>query len=272
MAVKFAKLNTTAQMAKAIAKSGAISSGLDEVRRYYGGPEFRSLALEYLFSSNVFPLGIIAQIFGPEGSGKSTIAVDLLNRLFMREGGDAHLIDTEQKINEALMRGLIDAEALEEDRFAVTRAPTLERAQSTLLTLSKEINAKTHGKGRDENPHMLGVALDSFRVASETTIEAVLKTGHASKSFATEANLWRQFLGAFMSLMQFVPMSIIIVNHQVEKESPAGYGKVYDVGGGLALKFYETYRIQIKAINKKSLVSTVFTDIALTSFKNSNGV
>ena len=93
MAVSFAKLNTTAQMAKAISKAGVLSAGLDEVRRYYGGPEFGSIAQEYLFSSTTFPLGTITQIFGPEGSGKSTIAVDLLNRLFMRPGGDGHLID-----------------------------------------------------------------------------------------------------------------------------------------------------------------------------------
>ena len=93
MAVSFSKLATTARMAKAIAKSGTISAGLDEVGRYYGGPSFDSVALEYLFSSTTFPLGTITQIFGPEGSGKSTIAVGLLNRLFMRIGGDGHLID-----------------------------------------------------------------------------------------------------------------------------------------------------------------------------------
>ena len=48
-------------------------------------------------------------------------------------------------------------------------------------------------------------------------------------------------------------------------------GKVYDVGGGAALKFYETYRIQVKAIAKKSIQSAVYTDLALKSFKNSNG-
>ena len=271
MAVTFAKLNTTAQMAKAIAKSGALSAGLDEVRKYYGGPSFDSVALEYLFSSTTFPLGTITQIFGPEGSGKSTITVDLLNRLFMRVGGDGHLIDTEQKINESLMRGIVDAEVLADERFAVTRAPTLERAQNVMLTLAKEINNLTHGSKRDSNPHLLGIGLDSFRVASQATIDAVLKEGHASKAFALEANLWRQFLGAFMSLMQYVPMSVIVVNHQVEKESANGYGKVYDVGGGMALKFYETYRLQVKAIKKVAQTKDVYTDLAITSFKNSNG-
>ena len=267
----FAKMKTTANMAKAIAKSGAISSGLEEVKRFYGGPGLESIALEYLLSSNVLPLGIILQLFGPEGSGKSTLAVDLLNRCFMSNGGEANLIDTEQKINEALLHGIIGDEPLQDGRFTVTRAPVLEQAQTALTTLAKELDVLTHGKRRDSNPHMLGLALDSFRVASQVTIDAILKNGHASKNYASEANLWRQYLGAFMSLLQYSPMTLIIVNHQVEKESPAGYGKVYDVGGGLALKFYETYRIQVKTIRKVSKVNEVYSDLVLTTFKNSNG-
>ena len=267
----FAKMQETANMARAIAKSGAISSGLDAVKRFYGGPDLGSIALEYLLSSNVLPLGIILQLFGPEGSGKSTLAADLLNRCFLSNGGEANLIDTEQKINESLMRGILGDEPIQDGRFTVTRAPVLEQAQTVLTTLAKELNKLTHGSKKGEAPHMLGVALDSFRVAAQATIDAVLKSGHASKAFAAEANLWRQYLGAFMSLLQYSPMTLIIVNHQVEKESPAGYGKVYDVGGGLALKFYETYRIQVKTIRKVSKVNDVYSDLVLTTFKNSNG-
>ena len=267
----FAKMQETAAMARAIAKSGAISSGLEAVKRFYGGPDLGSIALEYLLSSNVLPLGIILQLFGPEGSGKSTLAADLLNRCFLANGGEANLIDTEQKINESLMRGIIGDAPLQDGRFTVSRAPVLEQAQTVLTTLAKELNRLTHGAKKGEDPHMLGIALDSFRVASQATIEAVLKNGHASKNFAVEANLWRQYLGAFMSLLQYSPMTLIIVNHQVEKESPMGYGKVYDVGGGLALKFYETYRIQVKTIRKVSKVNEVYSDLCLTTFKNSNG-
>ena len=34
---------------------------------------------------------------------------------------------------------------------------------------------------------------------------------------------------------------------------------------------YETYRLQVKAIKKTSQVNDVYTDLAITSFKNSNG-
>ena len=267
----FGKLERTANMAKQLAKTGAVITDVSEMQRYYGGPELKHLSLEYLLSSNVFPLGIILQLFGAEATGKSTLAFSLLNEYFGRLGGDANLIDTEQKINNTLLESIMDPEVMEDDRFHIFRAPTQEKAQSILTILAKEINEVTHGKRRDSAPHLMGIALDSFRVGSEATQAEVLKNGFASKAFAVEANLWRRYLSMFSSLMQYVPMSLIVVNHQVEKDSPMGYGKVYDVGGGAALKFYETYRIQVKAIAKKSIQSTVYTDLALKSFKNSNG-
>ena len=48
-------------------------------------------------------------------------------------------------------------------------------------------------------------------------------------------------------------------------------GKVYDVGGGMALKYYETYRIQVKTVKKVSQANDIYSDIVLTTFKNSNG-
>lgn len=269
MAVPFAKIKETALMAKAIAKSGAVSASLDLLRKYYGGPELGSIALEYLLSSSTLPLGIILELFGPEGSGKTTVAVSILNDYFMRPGGEGALVDTEQKMNEALIRSLIDVDAEEDGRFKIYRAPTCEQAQGILSVLGKELNALTHGKRRDDNPHLLGIALDSFRVSSESTQESVLKAGHATKAYAVEANLWRQYLSTFVSLLQFAPMTLLVVNHQVDRESP--YGAVADTGGGKALKYLETYRIQVKAIDKKSNNTEVYTNLALRSFKNSNG-
>ena len=269
MAVPFAKIKETALMAKAIQKSGAVSSSLDQLRKYYGGPELNSIALEYLLSSSTLPLGIIIELFGPEGSGKTTVAVSMINDFFMRLGGEGALIDTEQKMNETLIRSLVDKAAEEDERFRIYRAPTLEQAQQVMTILGKEINALTHGTRRDDNPHMLGIALDSFRVASESTQATVLKSGYASKAYATEANLWRQYLSTFVSLLQLTPMLLLVVNHQVERESM--HGPVADTGGGKALKYLETYRIQVKAVDKKSNNSEVYTNLALRSFKNSNG-
>jgi hypothetical protein len=63
----------------------------------------------------------------------------------------------------------------------------------------------------------------------------------------------------------------MIVNHLVEKDSPTGYMKVKDTGGGRALKFYETYRICVSKVKTNKSKTEVYTDIMLRTYKNSNG-
>ena len=74
-------------------------------------------------------------------------------------------------------------------------------------------------------------------MASRETAKKIDAEGYASKQFAQEANLWRMYLNAHSAKLLNTPVTLIVVNHQVEREG-SGYGKVYDVGGGLAIKFY----------------------------------
>ena len=271
MAVPFSSMRQTANMAKKLAKNGIVDTTIEEIKRFYGGASLNHVALEYLLSSSVFPLGIIMQLFGIEGCGKTTLALSLLQDYFLTPGGDGKLIETEQKFNATLVDSIIyDEEAKESKRFDIKRTDSLEKTQTALTVYGTELNTLTFGKRRDDLPHLLGMVVDSYRVPSETTQDSVLTSGHATKNYAVEANLWRAYLGTFMKLLQYAPMSLIVVNHLVEKDGGA-YGKVNDVGGGMALKFFETYRILVKTINKKVTKELVYSDLSLTTYKNSNG-
>ena len=270
MAIPIKGLKQTAALAKALAKTGAVTTTSEGIARYTGGPELKHISLEYLLSRNVLPLGCILHIFGAEGCGKSTLALDLLNRFFLAEGGDGHLIDTESKISTPLVDAVIDSVSREEGRFKIHRAPTQEATQGVVTALAKEINAVTHGKRKEEDcPHLLGMIIDSFRVASEQTQEKIVAEGHATKQFALEANLWRPFLATMSSKMLYTPMSLLLVNHMTEKE--ATYGKIKDHGGGLALKFYMTYSILLTKTGSHRTKTEAYTDLTLQTYKNSNG-
>lgn len=269
MAIPIKGLKTNANLAKRLAKTGAVSTTIEGIARYTGGPELKHISLEYLLSRNVLPLGCILHIFGAEGCGKSTLAMDLLNRFFLMEGGDGHLIDTESKISQPLVDALIDPTSNEEGRFTIHRAPSQEATQGVVTALAKEINAVTFGKRKDDSPHLLGIIIDSFRVASEQTQDKIVADGHATKQFALEANLWRPFLCTTSSMMLYAPMSLILVNHMTEKE--ATYGKIKDHGGGMALKFYSTYSILLSKTNIHKSKTEAYTDLTLQTYKNSNG-
>lgn len=269
MVIPFAGLKRTAALAKAIAKSGAIETTPDGIAEYTGGPELKHLSLEYLLSMNVLPLSWILHIFGAEGCGKSTLAIDLLNRYFLSLGCNGDLIDTEAKISPPLINALVDPKAREEGRFIIERAPKLEAAQGVATAIINEVNKQTFGKHRDNNPHMVGIIIDSFRVASEQTQDKIKDEGHATKNYAVEANLWRPFLSTTAANMMYLPVTLILVNHMTEKD--AAYGKIKDHGGGMALKFYETYSILLSKVNAHRTKTEAYTDIVLQTYKNSNG-
>jgi RecA/RadA recombinase len=269
--MKFASLGETAALAKSIAKSGAKSMAISEHFKYYGGVPFGHISQEYLFSSSVMPLNSIIEFFGDEGSCKTSLVLSLLNQLFLEPGGEGRLINTENKLNLPLIQSLISPEADAEMRFKIDNCDSQEAAQSVITAYVKELRAKTFGKRCDKMPHLLGLALDSFRVASETTVDSVESDGHSKKNYAVEANLWRSYMGSYTSMASMLPMVWMIVNHLVEKDSANGFGKVKDTGGGRALKFYETYRICVSKVKTNKSKSEVYTDIMLRTYKNSNG-
>ena len=269
--MKFASLGETAALAKNIAKSGAKSMAISEHFKYYGGVPFGHISQEYLFSSSVMPLNSIIEFFGDEGSCKTSLVLSLLNQLFLEPGGEGRLINTENKLNLPLIQSLISPEADAEMRFKIDNCDSQEAAQAVITAYVKELRAKTFGKRCDKMPHLFGLALDSFRVASETTVDSIESDGHAKKNYAVEANLWRSYMGSYTAMASMLPMVWMIVNHLVEKDSATGYGKVKDTGGGRALKFYETYRICVSKVKTNKSKSEVYTDIMLRTYKNSNG-
>lgn len=268
--MKFASLGETASLAKAIAKVGK-SMSISEHFKYYGGVPFGHISQEYLFSSSVMPLNSIIEFFGDEGSCKTSLVLALLNQLFLEPGGEGRLINTENKLNLPLIQSLISPEADADSRFKIDNCDSQENAQAVITAYVKELYAKTFGKRCDHMPHLFGIALDSFRVSSETTVDSIKSDGHAKKNYAVEANLWRSYMGSYTAMASMLPMVWMIVNHLVEKDSPTGYMKVKDTGGGRALKFYETYRICVSKVKTNKSKTEVYTDIMLRTYKNSNG-
>lgn len=270
--MKFASLGETASLAKKIASAGSKSMVISDHFKYYGGVPFGHISQEYLFSSSVMPLNSIIEFFGDEGSCKTSLVLALLDQLFLVPGGEGRLINTENKLNLPLIQSLISPEADAEARFKIDNCDSQESAQAVITAYVKELRAKTFNKKRcDHMPHLLGLALDSFRVASETTVDSIESDGHAKKNYAVEANLWRSYMGSYTAMASMLPMVWMIVNHLVEKDSATGYGKVKDTGGGRALKFYETYRICVSKVKTNKSKSEVYTDLSLRTYKNSNG-
>jgi RecA/RadA recombinase len=212
-------------------------------------------------------LSTIYQIHGKEKSGKSTILFDWLNRYFMDVGGQALLIDTESKISTSLLQRIMGENS---EQLDLLRIPVLENVQATMTTYFKSVRKSTFDK---KIPVMLGMGIDSFRVAAQSTVDLVDSDGHASKQFAAEALLWRQYLASVLNKMTGAPIALFFINHTVEKPAANSFqGKQDDVGGGKALKYYETYQFKVSACSPTVDKSKEITNLIIKSDYNSNGI
>lgn len=264
MTLKKATLN--AQQVKKLEKQGVKLTSLSDIIKLQGGPELGFLSLEYLLCSNVMLLSTIYQIHGKEKSGKSTILMDWLGRYFMDNGGQGLLIDTENKISTSLLQRVMGDNAATLD---LQRTSVQERVQTIMTEYMKSIRRETFDK---HNPVMLGMGLDSYNVTSETTHESIDKNGHAQKQFATEANLWSQFLPSMVDKLIGAPVSLFVVNHTTTKPATGGgYAPTEEARGGKALKYFQTFQLKVSGIGTISDKSKEINNLVIKSDFNSYG-
>lgn len=274
MAIPFGFIKETATMAKAISKSGVVSKTGTEIFKYMGGVPFNHPSQEYLFTSNVFLLSILIEIYGLKAAGKSTVALWFMENLIMNAGGLGHLIDTEHKLAPAVLWGLIDPERYckpDQIQFMAHRADTQEGAQTVGIKYLNKLRTDTFGVKANRNvPQMMGMIIDSWRVSAESTQDDVTAEGHAKKRFAFEAASWRDWLTTVIPMMGYLPATLMVVNHLTEKDVGSGI-KVKETSGGEALKYHATYRLLCESQKKVDQVNAAYTQLKISTVKNSYG-
>jgi RecA/RadA recombinase len=263
---KLQKATLNAQQIKKLEKQGLKLTSLADIIKLQGGPELGFLSLEYLLCSNVLLLSTIYQIHGKEKSGKSTILMDWLGRYFLNNGGNALLIDTENKVSTSLLQKVIGENANELD---LQRTTIQERAQALMTEHLKGIRRDTFQK---KKAVMLGMGLDSYNVTSEATSDGVDKTGHSQKQFSTEANLWSSYLPTVVDKLTGAPVSLFVINHTREKQNVGSFtGPVEEARGGRALKYFQTYQFKVSGVGSVHDKSKEINNLCIKSDYNSYG-
>jgi RecA/RadA recombinase len=239
----------------------------EHVKTHYG-IELPSLALRFLFTANIFPLERMTELSGPRGSGKSTFGYELM-RLFLQAPGLGTVVETENKSNAHLIKGVVG-----DDNWNMVeyfQANSLENAMNQ-MTFSLQYYKKNCPE--KNIPYML--LWDSLRGAmSDDTQEKVDEAGHSVKQYAGEANLLSTYFGTLPSSLLGCPISFVFTNHEKTKiqEGFAGHGPQHTTLGGLAPGFYATYHIRVtcvKQIDRKS--PNPYMTIQLETEKNNMGL
>jgi recombination protein RecA len=185
-----------------------------------------SISLDAALGVGGFPRGRINEIFGPESSGKTTIALQVIAEA-QKKGGMAAFIDVEHALDPAYSRKL----GVDVDNLLVSQPDYGEQAL--------EITGALIGSGQ----------IDVLVVDSVAALvpKAELDGEMGDSHMGVQARLMSQALRKLTGVVSKSRTCLIFIN-QIREKIGVMFGNPETTTGGRALKFYSTVRIDIRRI------------------------
>lgn len=217
--------NALSQIEKAFGK-GAImqlgeSSALD-----VQGISTGALSLDLALGGRGLPRGRIIEIFGPESSGKTTVALHAVANA-QRTGGVAAFIDAEHALDPSWAKRLgVDLESL-----LVSQPSSGEEALkiAEMLVKSNAVDI---------------IVIDSVAaLVPRAEVEGEIGDSHVG----VQARLMSQALRILNPTISRTKTCMVFIN-QIRQKIGVMFGNPETTSGGLALKFYSSVRLDIRKV------------------------
>src|SRR5215471_16149577 len=185
-----------------------------------------SISLDAALGVGGFPRGRINEIFGPESSGKTTIALQVVAEA-QRRGGIAAFIDVEHALDPVSARKL----GVDVDNLLVSQPDYGEQAL--------EITAHLIASGQ----------IDVLVVDSVAALvpKAELEGEMGDSHMGVQARLMSQALRKLTGQVNKSRTCLIFIN-QIREKIGVMFGNPETTTGGRALKFYSSVRLDIRRI------------------------
>jgi recombination protein RecA len=185
-----------------------------------------SLALDLALGVGGFPKGRIIEIYGPESSGKTTLALHAIANA-QKQGGIAVLIDAEYAFDASYAKSL----GVDIDNLLVSQPDTGEQALEIADTLVRSGAIDI-------------IVIDSVAaLVPAAEIEGEMGDSH----MGLQARLMSQALRKLTGLLSRSKTCLIFIN-QLRMKIGVMFGNPETTTGGNALKFYSSVRIDIRRI------------------------
>ena len=225
-------------------KNSALNAALAQIEKQYGkGAVMRlgqttemnveaistgSLGLDLATGIGGLPKGRIVEIYGPESSGKTTLALHCIAEA-QKAGGEAAFIDAEHALDPVYAKGL----GVDVDSLLVSQPDNGEDALSITEALARS------------------GALDIIVVDSVAALvpRAEIEGEMGDSHVGLHARLMSQALRKITSVVAKSNTLVIFINQLREKVGVV-YGNPEVTTGGRALKFYSSVRIDVRKIEQ----------------------
>lgn len=185
-----------------------------------------SLGLDMALGIGGVPRGRIIEIYGPESSGKTTVALQIIAEA-QKEGGEAAFIDAEHALDPVYARNL----GVDVDSLLVSQPDTGEQALeiAEALVRSNAIDV---------------IVVDSVAaLVPRAEIEGDMGDSHVGLHARLMSQALRKLAGAISK-----SNCVAIFINQLREKVGVVYGNPEVTTGGRALKFYSSVRIDVRRI------------------------
>lgn len=185
-----------------------------------------SLSLDVALGVGGVPRGRVVEIFGPEASGKTTMALHILAEA-QKKGGVAAFVDAEHAMDAKYAKAL----GVDLDNLLLSQPDTGEQALEITETLVRSGAVDV-------------IVVDSVAaLVPRAEIEGEMGESH----MGLQARLMSQALRKLTGTISKSKTSVIFVN-QTRMKIGVMFGNPETTTGGLALKFYSSVRLDIRRI------------------------
>ena len=183
-----------------------------------------SIGLDMALGIGGVPRGRIVEVYGPESSGKTTVALQIVAQA-QKEGGEAAFIDVEHALDPIYAKAL----GVDIDSLLVSQPDTGEEALEIMEALIRSGAIDV-------------IVLDSVAaMVTRAEIEGEMGSSHVG----LQARLMSQALRKLTSVVAKSQCVAIFIN-QVREKIGVTYGNPETTPGGRALKFYSSVRIEVR--------------------------
>ncbi len=224
------------------ARTAALDRTLSQIEKQYGrgaimrlgaglladvpGISTGSLSLDIALGGKGVPCGRVTEIFGPESSGKTTLALTIVAHS-QKAGGVAAYIDAEHAVDPAYARKL----GVNPDNLLLSQPDTGEQALeiAELLVRSNAVDV---------------VVVDSVAaLVPRAELEGEMGDSHVG----LQARLMSQALRKLTGTISRSRTAMLFLN-QIREKIGVMFGSPETTPGGRALKFYSSVRIDMRRI------------------------
>ncbi len=195
-----------------------------------------SLALDFALGVGGIPRGRITEIYGPESSGKTTIALHVIAEV-QKQGGEAAFIDAEHALDPVYAKKL----GVDINNLLVSQPDFGEQALEIAETL---VNSGAIDI----------IVIDSVAaLVPRQEIEGDIGASHVGIQARLMSQAMRILSGAIAK-----SNCIVIFTNQLREKVGVMYGNPEVTTGGKALKFYASVRIDVRRVESLKNGSEVY--------------